>query len=39
LAALATGVPLTLSAVPVLGLGVALGLYLGRSAERGASSS
>jgi len=39
MAALATGVPLTLSAVPVLGLGVALGLYLGRSAERGASSS
>ncbi len=39
MAALVTGVPLTLSAVPVLGLGVALGLYLGRSAERGASSS
>ncbi|MBL6721713.1 MAG: hypothetical protein ISQ08_09925 [Planctomycetes bacterium] len=38
MAALATGVPLTLSAVPLLGLGVGLGLYLGRSAERGASS-
>lgn len=37
-AAVATGMPLTLSAVPLLGLGVVLGLYLGRSAERGASS-